>query len=139
MNSDDFEKRLARQTFRSVPTEWRREILEIARNNSASSRRGFFSTLNHQLSTLLWPCPQAWAGLAAIWIVIFAVNFTTQEPTTKITKSEPPSRGMILAMKEQRRLYLELVGMPTNEIIAEPPKEIAPRPQSKRKNEFEIV
>lgn len=138
MNSDDFEKRLERQTMRSIPGEWRREILQCAKNNSAVEHRGFLSALDQNLSTLLWPCPQAWAGLAAIWIVILAMNLSSEEPKPKFAKSEPPSRDFILAMKEQRRLYLELVGTSSNE-VAEPPKELAPRPQSKRETRFELV
>ena len=30
MNSDDFEKRLRQQTFREVPANWRKEILDAA-------------------------------------------------------------------------------------------------------------
>lgn len=138
MSSDDFEKRIQRQTIRPIPGEWRQEILEAAQNNLVEARQGFLPTIVSQLSTLLWPCPQAWAGLATIWIVILAVNFATREPMTEVAQTEPPSRDFILAMKEQRRLYLELVGTSPNE-IAEPPKAIAPRPRSERKEEFEIV
>jgi hypothetical protein len=136
--NDDFEKRLERQTMRAVPTQWRNEILTSAKISSAPARQSFLSTFNQNLSTLLWPCPQAWAGLAAIWIVILALNFSSGEPQPKFAKSEPPSRDFILAMKEQRRLYLELVGTSSNE-TAEPPKELAPRPQSKRETRFELV
>ena len=138
MNSDDFEKRLERQMIRPIPGEWRREILQCAKDNSVVARAGFLSILNQKLSTLLWPCPQAWAGLTAVWIIIFALNFTTQETTPKFAKSEPPSRDFIFAMKEQRRLYLELIGTPSDQ-VAEPPKTFVPRPQSKRETRFELV
>jgi hypothetical protein len=138
MNSDDFEKRLEQQSIREIPGEWRREILRTVEHASVPQLKTKSSKLKIFIAELLWPCPQAWAGLAAIWIVILALNFGSDEPKPKFAKSEPPSRDMILAMKEQRRLYLELVGTSSNE-AAEPPKELAPRPQSKRETRFELV
>ena len=138
MNSDDFEKRLERQLIREIPGEWRKEILQLAKSNSPVVRMGLLSTLKQKLSTLLWPCPQAWAGLVAIWIVILALNFSSNEPKPKFAKSEPPSRDFLLAMKEQRRLYLELVGTSPDQ-VADAPKTFVPRPQSKRETRFELV
>src|ERR1017187_941802 len=44
----------------------------------------------HQLSTLLWPHPTAWAGLAAVWLVILGVNLTTREASTVVSKRAAP-------------------------------------------------
>ena len=73
---DNFEQKLQRQPLRQVPAEWRGEILVAAdvnrRNRSvreftfAATFRRLLSTLNAQLSTILWPHPKAWAGLAAV-------------------------------------------------------------------------
>lgn len=138
MSSDDFEKRIQRQTIRPIPGEWRQEILEAAQNNLVEARQGFLPTIVSQLSTLLWPCPQAWAGLAAIWIVLFALNFATREPETVMAKSAPPSPEAIAAMKAQRKLYLELAGLNTKE-AAEPPKKIILGPRSECRDEFQVV
>jgi hypothetical protein len=70
MNPDDFEKRLQRQPLRKIPSEWRESILQEAKSAPHSSpviRHSFLSTLNSTLSTILWPNPKAWAGLAAVW------------------------------------------------------------------------
>src|ERR1041385_8337991 len=77
MNSDDFEKRLQRQPLRELPQDWREKILqeaESARHSSSVIRHSFLSTINSGLSTLLWPNPKAWAGLAAVWVLIFALH-----------------------------------------------------------------
>src|ERR1039458_1497043 len=108
MNTYDFEKKLQRQSPRQIPNEWRAEILHTAHAATTSHRalrdthHGFLSTLNHQLSTLLWPHPKAWAGLAAIWLMILAMNFYTADPTTKLVKTDaPPSPELILELREQ--------------------------------------
>ena len=135
MNTDDFEKRLQHQQLREIPGEWRTEILGAAQTASGSRHStldtrpaGFLSTLRAQLSTLLWPCPQAWAGLAAVWVVILAMSYNP-EPSTKMAKVTPPSPELVAALKEQRRLYLELAGLQSQE-VAEQPKTAKPGPRS---------
>src|ERR1035438_2914387 len=97
MNPDDFEKRLERQPLRQMPGKWREEILAASRRASPAHHasrvthhpppsRSLLSTLNHQLSTILWPHPTAWAGLAAVWLVILGVNLTTQDASTVIAR-----------------------------------------------------
>ena len=128
MSTDDFEKRLQRLHMRPIRREWRGEILDAARRAGA-----------HQLSTpnprttpwwreLLWPCPQAWAGLAAAWVLILALNAATREPVQVATaQSTPPAREVLMALKERRRLLAELAGPP---VQVEPQKPLAPGPRS---------
>ncbi|MGI8966614.1 MAG: hypothetical protein ACR2H1_11070 [Limisphaerales bacterium] len=138
MNTDDFEKRLQQQTVRPIPREWRREILQQATGVSSYQLKTQNSKLKTFLSELLWPCPQAWAGLAAVWIVIFAISYDGQDHKTKTAKASPPSPEVILALKEQRRLYLELAELhPTEK--AESPKSATPGPRSESKITFETV
>jgi hypothetical protein len=108
---------LSRQPLRQVPGEWRGEILaaardvQSARHPSLTTRRSLPSTLSHQLSTLFWPHPKAWAGLAAVWIFIFALNFSMRDPSPKVAeKSAPPSPEMLVELKRQQRMFAELVG-----------------------------
>ena len=97
MNPDDFEKHLQRQPLRQVPGEWREEILSAARQASlpqhaprtthhAPPSPSLLSTLHPQLSTLLWPHPAAWAGLAAVWLVILGLNLTTRDASPRLAK-----------------------------------------------------
>src|SRR4051812_14850115 len=92
MNPDDFEQQLQRQPLRPLPADWRAEILQTAQaaapQTSASSnpqpaRQSF-------LATLFWPCPQAWAGLAAVWLAILALNFTTTDQSRTLAVTTTP-------------------------------------------------
>jgi len=147
MKTDDFEQRLCQQPLRQIPAAWRDQILvaaDVNRRNrptreftcAAATFRSLLSTLNHQLSTLLWPNPKAWAGLAAVWVVILAMNFTTRdESKTAAKKSPPPSPQVLMALQQQKRLLTELIGqLATPE--AEPPLPFLPRPRSERRDEM---
>ena len=89
--TEQFEQRLSRQPLRQIPGEWRAEILAAAREaqrpgTATRHPRSLLSTINHQLSTLLWPHPKAWAGLAAVWVFIFAVNFSMRDKSPGIAE-----------------------------------------------------
>jgi hypothetical protein len=138
MNTNDFEHRLQRQSLRQVPREWRAEILaaardvQTARHPSPVTRHSLLSTINHQLSTLLWPHPKAWAGLAAVWILIFSMDFSTRDTTPVMAeKSAPPSPEVIVELKQQQRMLAELIGA-NQARDAEPPKLFLPLPRSQR-------
>ena|SRR5438105_2013987 len=140
MNTDDFEERLQRQSLRPIPREWRREILDAARRagdpqlstlrSKATAEDGL--TINPQPTSwwreLLWPCPQAWAGLAAAWMVILFLNMASREPVqvAKTSKSAPTPE-LLIALREHQRLLAELIGTPT---VVEPPKPFEPRSRS---------
>jgi hypothetical protein len=84
---------------------------------------------------LIWPCRRIWTGLAAIWILIFIVNFSQRAPSEIMArKNSPPSPEMILSFRQQEKLLAELIG--ENELrTAEPPKIFSPRPSSERRFE----
>ena len=136
--TEQFEQRLRRQTVKTIPVEWRVEILESARDAQAArhasriTHPSFLSTFHHQLSALLWPHPKAWAGLAAVWVIIFAVNFSVRDGSSKLAaKSAPPSPEVVVELKKQQRMFAELVG------ANEPPdadrqKIFSPKPRSER-------
>src|ERR1017187_4933981 len=150
MNTDDFEKRLQRQPLRQVPGEWREEILSAARRATPAHHasrithhvprsRSLLSTLHQQLSTILWPHPTAWAGLAAVWLVILGVNLTTQDASTVIAKhASPASPQVFMAFQEQERLLSELIG-PRETPVAERPRQAPPRPTRERRRELLIA
>jgi len=154
MNTDDFEKRLQRQPPRKIPPDWRAGILSAARRGAQtlhvspfthSSRRSqtkadhaphnafhvsrfthHASRITHQLSTLLWPHPKAWAGLAAIWLGLLVVNFGTAGKRPAVAERTAQT---FMALQEQEQLLAELIGPP--EVPAGvPPKPAAPRPRS---------
>ena len=112
MNTDDFEQRLQRQPLRQIPGDWRGEILSAAKRASRPAPgASLLSTFNHQLSTILWPHPKAWAGLAAAWILILAVDLSTHDTTRVVAeKAAPPSPEVVAELKQQQRMLAELIG-----------------------------
>jgi hypothetical protein len=135
MCRDVFEKKLQRQSLRKIPAEWRGQILANCRGSNVEGRaqeRFWFSTLNHQLSTIFWPHPKAWAGLAAIWIFIFALNFSMRDNSPRIAeKSAPPSPEVLVELKKQQLLFAELMG-PRETPDADRQKIFSPKPRSER-------
>lgn len=85
---------------------------------------------------LVWPSRRIWAGLAAVWILIVAANFSIRDhPTVKMAKS-PTSGQMVMAFRQQQQLLNELLG-PDDPPVAEAKKSYLPRPASERR--FELM
>jgi len=132
-----FERRLARQRLRKVPAAWRAEMLAAARaaqpaDASRAAHRSLLTTLNAQLSTLLWPHPAAWAGLAAVWILILGVDFADRDHSPVMAgNSAPPSPEMLAELKQQQRMLVELMGS-REAGEADRPQYAAPRPRTGR-------
>jgi hypothetical protein len=151
MNGEDqFEERLRRLPQRPVPPSWREEILLAARQASRSSQAPCLATSKRSeqgvthfaprwhamLSTLLWPHPKAWAGLAAIWMLVLGLNFATRdEPTRVVRWTAPPSPQMRELLHQQEQLFAELIG-PIAPPDADGPKPPAPQPHSQRGEQF---
>ena len=138
MKPDDFEQRLQRQPVRQIPPDWRADILTAAREVQApvraarSTQHSWLSTFNQHLSALFWPHPRAWAGLAALWIFIFVLNFSMHETSPIMAKkSAPPSPEVMVELKKQQRMFAELVGC-LEAPDADGPKIFSPRPRSER-------
>jgi hypothetical protein len=134
--AEQFERRLRCQTMREVPREWRAEILSAAGRGSKAESRAqadrWPSTLVTRLSTLLWPHPKAWAGLAAVWVLILAVDFSTRDTSPRVAeKSLPPSPEVIVELKKQQRLFAELMGS-REPLDADRQKTFLPKPRSER-------
>ena len=81
MNFDEFEKRLKKQTIRSIPTEWREEILKTTSSEGKTTEKLTKSRATPSLwRQWFWPSPIAWGALAAMWVVIIGLNMATPRP-----------------------------------------------------------
>jgi hypothetical protein len=137
MNTDPFEEHLRKQSLRGVPAAWRNQILSAAEAAQATGAEAhdsplsfFLSTLNRQLSTLLWPSPAAWAGVAAVWFVIFSLNLAARDNSNASTKSAAVSSPqVVLAIREQSRVLSELIG-PVEPAVQKPVNPPVSRPHS---------
>lgn len=137
--SDNFEQYLRHQPPRTIPSAWREEILAAAdanRRNSTVHAVTFAATLRLRWRELFWPCPQAWACLAAVWLVILAANLATRATTpNNLARQLPPSPQMRELLRQQEQLFAELVG-PKEDRKADRPKTAAPQPRSSCRDQF---
>jgi hypothetical protein len=130
---EQFERHLSRQPLKKIPGEWRAEILAVAGVKRREAVRAFTSaaTIRSRLREIFWPAPAAWAGLAAVWILIFAVDFSMRDTTPVMTeKAAPPSPEVVVELKQQQRMLAELIGA-SQARDAEPPR-FLPLPRSER-------
>jgi hypothetical protein len=135
---DDFEKQLQRQPLRQVPDVWRAEILDAVSAPSAIHHSPF--TIHAPWwRELLWPNPAAWAGLAAAWVVILALNLASSEKNNPDSATSPaPSPEVLQALIQQRQLFAELIrsgDLPP----MERPRLFLPRPRSESAPAFVTV
>jgi hypothetical protein len=121
MNFDEFESKLRGQPRRDIPPEWRREILVPLRRRTEAPVSWW--------RQLLWPHPAAWAGLAAVWVVIVALNLAGA-PEGELYAAGKPSPDTRVAYQERQRLWAELALDISPQPRKQPPA--ADRPRSNR-------
>jgi len=123
MNHDPFEEQVRRQPVRPVPGHWRAAILAAADRAScadaseATAASGAASGTKGHLGAevliswreRLWPSPLAWSALAAVWLVIFALNLgmPRERASVSSSRSTPASRSKS-AFSEQRQILAGL-------------------------------
>lgn len=142
MKTDDpFERLLAEQSLKPVPSHWRDAILVAAEaaGSSAPSRTqaGFWDTLRF----LFCPSPRVALGLGCVWILILCLNYLSL-PT--VDRPEPLTRAsaspvLRMAWLEQQRLRQQLL----SEEVSSPgsaPSRVRPaiRPRSARSGQTRV-
>jgi hypothetical protein len=92
---NDFERKLRQQPFRTPPPDLRAAIFGAPTNVIEPARwtwRDWF-----------WPSPQAWAGLAAVWIVFAALTFSGHESAAPLPLAQHPPAGLTLLTLHRTR------------------------------------
>jgi hypothetical protein len=93
----------------------------------------FLSCSKKIWTELIFPSRAIWAGLAAVWVVILAVNYSMRDHSQpQMAKTSPQ---MVLAFRQQEQLLTELIG-PNDPPVTEPAKPTLPRPTSLRHTEI---
>lgn len=82
---------------------------------------------------LVLPCRRVWSGLAAVWILIIAVNLAEHEPAPAGKISAAPA---MMSLGEQQRLLNELFAdrSPAND--ADRQKNFSPKPRTEKFQTF---
>ena len=119
----DFEEFLRRQSIRPIPSEWRAEILRASRAKPTSSP---------WWREWMWPCPQAWAGLAAAWGIILLLTFTAPEETSTPGHADPSSRRDFAFLRQETEIIARLSDFEENR-PAPAPQPPALKPRSSRR------
>lgn len=134
MNADKFEQRLREQTVRPIPDDWRSDILNAARKASVPHASPLTNRPPSWFRELLWPCPQAWAGLAVAWLLILVMHFFSSGASEVVeARSSRFGKELLAALSERRLQLAELIG--TGE-APEPAKPAPPRPRSDRRSKY---
>jgi len=135
MNNDPFEQRLQRQPLRQIPPTWREDILSAAARAAGPQP----STLDSQSVPWwrgwLWPNPVAWGGVAAGWLLIFALNYAASESdTVSVATSRTTDAGIDvrMAMDLQQRVEAEFRELEFRGDLEPPKPPLGPRPRSER-------
>lgn len=92
-----------------------RDLAALARNSGASANQKSFAAraIQNFWHEAILPWRRVWIGMAAVWVGILILNFTTRDPADRALANLPePSPQIQLALAEQRRLLLETVNSP---------------------------
>jgi hypothetical protein len=122
----DFEDYLRRQSIRPIPAPWRKEILRAARPQPQPQ-----PAVSSWWREWLWPCPRAWAGLAAAWAFIFLMHLTT--PDDPSSRQGGSASLQSFAFLQQETAIIAQLSAPEANRPAPPPPPAATKPRSSRR------
>ncbi len=127
--------------------EIRTEALSVALSNATRAERtagrgGLWpvGAARAAWRELIRPCRGAWAGIVALWLVMWAMNWGLSD-TPQAARSAPTTSAAawIEALAEQRRLLAELVppASTASPRPQSPPRQ--PRPRSERRSDTPMI
>ena len=86
----------------------------------------------------LWPCPRAWAGLAAAWLVILGMNLAVgKNPSRPATATLAGSRQELFELRQQQEMLTELIFSAETPGMERPKS--APSPRSDRRKMVIVI
>ena len=97
------------QPGQAVQTRWARAVL-AAGGPEPVRRLTPLMAFRDWWQEVIWPCRRIWAGLAAVWVMILAGNFSLQDHSPSLAaKSPPPSQEMLMSFKDQQKILADLL------------------------------
>ncbi len=79
---------------------------------------------------LIWPCRRIWTGLAAVWLLILAVNFSMRDVVSSVTGQPVHSRVVMISWQTQQRWTNELLADRSAPPEADHPRKAVPGPRT---------
>jgi hypothetical protein len=105
------------------------------RDMAAASRRASLASWFLRGSTTFWrelilPSRRLWAGLAAIWILLFIINISQRDPASSVTGQPVRSPAVMMSWQDQQRWMNELLADRSTPVEADRPRIVAPKPRT---------
>jgi len=112
----------------------RQETVVAVCNHRSVGKKPSAVRYNERISfwrELILPRPQAWAALAAVWVMILALKLSTHVPSHIVAGKSSMPPEVIAELQQQKHLYTELAGIPQlSDVKSSKPS--LPRPRSAR-------
>ena len=83
---------------------------------------------------LVFPSRRIWTGLAAVWLVLFLVNFSQHDPLSSATGRPVHAQAVMMSWQVQQRWMNELLAdRSATSPEADRPKSVPPKPRTENK------
>ena len=90
-------------------------------------------TVGQWYREVIWPWRRVWAGLAMVWLGIFAGNVSFPGPETALSaKASPRSQEMLMSFRDQQRILAELLPDSVVPHDADRQRPYLPKPRTER-------
>jgi hypothetical protein len=115
----------------------RREVVEELNNQEtkeqsrpASLVASLLGCSNKLWLELIWPCRRIWTGLAAVWVLLFIVDFSQRDNVSGVTGKPARSGEVIMSLQAQQRWMNELLADRSAPPETDRSRNFAPKPRS---------
>ena len=114
----------------------RREILgkELNNQGTKAQRSGLVASLLGCLQIpwreLILPSRRIWTGLAAVWLLIFIVNFSLRDTVSSVTGQPVRTAPTMMSWQVQQRLMNQVLADRVNSPDIDRPRNETPRPRT---------
>jgi hypothetical protein len=115
----------------------RREVVRGLNNKDAKTQSwadilvaSLLGCYNKLWQELIWPCRRIWTGLAAVWVLLFIVDFSQRDNVSGVTGKPARSGEVIMSLQAQQRWMNELLADRSAPPEADRSRNFAPKPRS---------